>query len=212
MPTTMLHKLYDKMLAWSAHKNAVPILWITSIIDAIFFPIPPLVMLLPMMLARPKKSFSFAFATIAGSIIGGLIAYSIGYFFSAQLEPIITNLLGGEKKFSCLKAIYGYYGFVALLLWGFLPVPYKVITWASGFLYMPLWIFITASILGRSVRYFAIAAAFYFFGAPAKKYIDRHFNQVTYGSAAVILLLAIWYFTHGSGVDGYKSFLPSVCS
>ncbi len=99
----MLRDLYNKVLSWSKHKKAVPILWITSVIDSIFFPIPPLVMLLPMMLAQPKKSFHFAFATTVGSIIGGLIAYALGYFFSAALQPIVTNLLGGDQNFYACK-------------------------------------------------------------------------------------------------------------
>ncbi len=203
----MLRDLYNKVLGWSKHKKAVPILWITSVIDSIFFPIPPLVMLLPMMLAQPKKSFHFAFATTVGSIIGGLIAYCLGYFFSAALQPIVTNLLGGDQKFLCLQTIYNQYGFIAVLIWGFLPVPYKVITWASGFFHLPLWIFITASLLGRTVRYGGIALVFYLLGPAAKKYIDKHFNTVAIIGAGLVIVLGFLYFRGGS-----HSLLPAICS
>ena len=194
-------------MAWSAHKHALPLLWITSVIDSIFFPIPPLAMILPMMLARPKKSFTFAFATTVGSIIGGLIAYGLGYFFAASLQPLITQWLGGDAMLNCIKGIYNQYGFVAVMVWGFLPVPYKVITWASGFFQLPLWIFLLASVLGRSVRYFGIAAVFYYFGAPARKYIDKHFNTVAIVSSLLIIALAAAYFLHGS-----SSVMPKSCS
>lgn len=159
-----------------------------------------------MMLARPKKSFSFAFATTVGSIIGGLMAYTLGYFFADALQPIVTHWLGGAGKFDCIKGIYNQYGFVAVMIWGFLPVPYKVITWASGFFQLPLWIFILASVLGRSVRYFGIGAVFYYFGAPAKKYIDKHFNTVAIIGAVLMIVVAVLYFMHRQ-----SSFMPATC-
>ncbi|MCX8516054.1 MAG: DedA family protein [Alphaproteobacteria bacterium] len=203
----MLRRLYDQVLSWAASRNALTLLWVCSTIDAIFFPIPPLVMLVPMMLAKPKESFHFAFAATAGSIIGGLMAYGLGFLFYDQLAGPVIALLGGDIQFACLKASYEQYGFVAVLIWGFMPVPYKIITWASGFFHMPLFYFLSASILGRSLRYFSIAALFYFFGPRAKQILDKHFNLVTI-IVGLLIILAIIIFANYGG----RSLLPSTCS
>ncbi len=186
--------LYAMVLALSMHPQALLWLWVTSIVDSFIFPIPPLVMLIPMMLAKPKKSFVYSFATTAGSIIGGVIGYYIGYTFFESLVAPVLKFIGGEGKFLCLKNYYEIYGWWAVLIWGFLPVPYKIITLASGFFKMPLSEFIFASILGRSVRYFGIGALFYFFGEKAKHYINKHFTYVTIVLALLLLILA--YLMH----------------
>ena len=183
--------LYNKILNLGAHPNALKWLWIVSIVDSFFFPIPPLVMLIPMMLTKPKNSFNYAFATTAGSLIGGICGYYLGYAFFETVAKPFLHIIGADDKFNCLKVYYELYGWLAVLIWGFLPVPYKIITIASGFLKMPLITFLFASAVGRSIRYFGIGALFYYFGDDAKKFINKHFTIFCVGLALVLIIVAI---------------------
>ena len=149
---------YEKALAWSRHPKAPWLLTGLSFIEAIFFPIPPEVMLAPMSLAQPKRAFRFAALSLAGSMAGMFIGYALGYFALEAAMPLVEKL-GYAEQFETIKTQAAENGFWLLLVAGFTPIPFKVFTIASGAVGMPLLPFFFGALIGRGKRVFLVAAA-----------------------------------------------------
>lgn len=174
----MIRSLYDWTMRAAAHKNAVPSLFGVSFVESSFFPIPPDVMLIPMVLAERAKAWYFAAVATAGSVLGGVFGYLIGYFlFEAVAQPLL-DIYGYGEKFAKFSGQYNDYGAWIVFFFGVTPFPYKVITIASGATGLNLFVFLLASIASRGLRFFAVAALLYFFGPPIRDFIEKRLGLV----------------------------------
>lgn len=152
----MFKSLYIKVLSWAEHRYAQRYLVVLSFAESSFFPIPPDVMLAPMCLAKPSKSFYLALLTTVGSVLGGVFGYLIGMYSFDLVEPLIA-LVHYEEKFEIVKVWFAEWGFWAILIAGFSPIPYKLFTITAGLLNMMFIPFVIASFAGRGARFFLVA-------------------------------------------------------
>jgi membrane protein YqaA with SNARE-associated domain len=171
----MFLKLYDRVIALSAHRRAPALLATLSFTESSFFPVPPDVMLMPMCLARPKKSWSYAALCTLFSVLGGMAGYLIGKLAFAWIEPWLMESHYAGTFTSAVEA-FETWGFWYILLAGFTPIPYKVFTISAGVVGMPWLAFIGGSVVGRGGRFFLVAALIRLGGeklaAHMRKYID----------------------------------------
>lgn len=175
----MMRRLYDWMMRMAASEKAPQALGTVSFIESSFFPIPPDVMLIPMVLARREKAFWYATIATMTSVLGGLFGYAIGYFLFDTVGQPLLDLYGYGEKFQHFAAQYNEYGAWIVFMAGLTPFPFKVITIASGTVAMNVPVFIVASIIGRGLRFFAVAALLYYFGQPIRAFIERYFGILT---------------------------------
>jgi membrane protein YqaA with SNARE-associated domain len=172
----LLKKLYDWVLHWAETPYGAPALFILAFAESSFFPVPPDVLLIALALGIPKRAFRFALVCTAGSVMGGIAGYGIGYFgYEAVGKPIIDFYHGGEVM-AMIELQYARYGFWGVLAAAVTPIPYKVFTISSGFFRFEFPSFITASIVGRGFRFFLVAGLIWKFGPPIKTFMDKYFN------------------------------------
>ena len=150
--------LYERALVWAAHKRAPAILFVLSLCEAVFFPVAPEIMLAPMCLARRDHAFRYAAISLGGSLVGMCIGYSLGYFAIDWLLPWIEHF-GYATHFHEIEKQARDDGFWLLLIAGFVPIPFKIFTLASGAVHMPLLPFFAGATLGRGKRVFLVAGA-----------------------------------------------------
>ncbi len=174
-------RLYDATLRWSRHPNAVRYLGALSFAESSFFPIPPDVMLMPMSLAQPERAMRFATITTLASVAGGMAGYAIGYFGLDLVAPLIQE--GGHWASAYGKASdwFQEWGFWAILIAGFSPIPYKVFTIAAGALSMAFAPFVLASAVGRGARFFLVAALLSWGGASMEQRIRLYVERIGWG-------------------------------
>ena len=182
----MLQRLYDRTMQLAEHPRALRWLGGVSFAESSVFPIPPDVMMIPMILARPSRAWLIAFVALVGSVLGGLLGYAIGAFaFETIGRPVLT-LLGKAGAMAQFNERFNDFGFWAVLIAGVTPFPFKVITIMSGWTGMPLITFLATSLLARSLRFFAVAGLLRIFGAPVRDFIERRLGLVF--TAFVVLL------------------------
>lgn len=175
----MLKRLYHWTLAKAAHEKAPHWLAAVSFIESSFFPIPPDVMLAPMCLAKPHKAFQYALICTIASVLGALLGYAIGFFLFETVGSAILDFYGLGDQFEAFKVNFNEQGWLIVLLAGFTPLPFKVITIAAGATAMSLYILVIASIIARSARFFLVGALLWKFGQPMQDRIDKHFAIAT---------------------------------
>lgn len=168
--------LYNRVLDWSRHRHAPRYLAGLSFAESSFFPIPPDVMLAPMTLANPAKAWNFASLTTVASVLGGVLGYLIGMFAFELIEPLLRDA-GYYPKYLQVRGWFDEWGFWAIFLAGFSPIPYKLFTISAGVISMALLPFILASAIGRGARFFMVAGLMAWGGermeATLHKYVDR---------------------------------------
>lgn len=168
--------LYERAMRWARHRHAPRYLAGLSFAESSFFPVPPDVMLAPMALAAPARAWWFATLTTVASVLGGLFGYLIGLFAFDLIEPVLHET-GYYAKYEVARAWFDQWGFWAVFLAGFSPIPYKVFTISAGVISMALLPFIGASIVGRGARFFLVASLMAWGGermeGVLRKYIDR---------------------------------------
>ena len=176
--------LYDRALRWTAHPHAERYLVGLSFAESSFFPIPPDVMLAPMTLAQPKRGWRFAILTTAASVVGGLAGYAIGWLALDAIEPLLRSL-GYWDSYTRSTEWFVTWGFLAVLVAGFSPIPYKVFTISAGALHMLLPAFVIASLVGRGGRFFLVAGLIIWGGEGMERRLRKHVD--TLGWLVVIL-------------------------
>lgn len=181
----MFTYLYRKVLAWARHRYALGFLAALSFAESSFFPIPPDVMLAPMSLANPKRAYWFALVTTIGSVLGGIFGYLIGHFAFDLIEPWLHQFHYWEK-YLLAKTWFNEWGFWAVFVAGFSPIPYKVFTIAAGTLSMPLLPFVLASFIGRGGRFFLVAALLSFGGERLEKILHVYVNRIGWAAVALV--------------------------
>ncbi len=182
--------LYDRVMRWSKHRHAERYLAALSFAESSFFPVPPDVLLAPMALGRPDKAWRFAAVTTVASVLGGVAGYAIGWFAIEAIEPLLVRFHYVEAYARAVQW-FELYGFWAVLVAGFSPIPYKVFTIAAGALTMFLPGFVLASFLGRGARFFIVAGLIKWGGErmehPLKRHVDT-LGWITVGALVVAVI------------------------
>ena len=174
----MLRDLYNWTLSLARHKRATQALAAVSFTESSFFPIPPDIMLIPMIIAERTKAWFYGAVTTIASVIGGMFGYAIGFFLFETIGKPLLDVYGYTEKFASFAGSYNDYGAWIVFIAGVTPIPYKVVTIASGAVGLNIVTFIIASVVARGLRFFAISALLYFFGAPIKDFIEKHLSLV----------------------------------
>jgi membrane protein YqaA with SNARE-associated domain len=192
----MLRKLYDWVMGLAGSRHAPTALAVVSFTESSFFPIPPDVMLAPMVLARPERAYLYASICTAASVVGGCLGYAIGYF----LEPVglaVLRLMGHPDGQQAFQAWFDQWGLWVILIKGLTPIPYKLVTIASGLAHFSFVTFIWASVLTRGARFFLTATILKYYGPKILEQVERRLGLFAgLGIAAVIALVVILKFSH----------------
>lgn len=187
----LFSSLYNKVLNWARHPKAPRYLGILSFAESSFFPIPPDVILMPMVLAKPEKWLYLALLTTVTSVLGGITGYFIGFFAFETLEPLIVQWGYGEKL-ELAKSLFDEWGVWIIFAAGFSPIPYKIFTITGGALAMALIPFIFASIIGRGARFFIVSALLAWSGPKMEPVIIRYIEWlgwIVVGALVLIILM-----------------------
>ena len=182
----MLRRLYDWTMGLASRPNALLALAAVSFAESSFFPIPPDAMIVPMVLARPDRAWRIALVATVASVLGGALGYAIGYYLFETLGQSLIQLYGYQAKFEAFKQAYNEWGLWIILIKGLTPIPYKLVTIASGAAAFDFPIFMLASIATRGLRFFIVAALLRRFGEPIRDFVERRLTLV-----ATAFLLAV---------------------
>lgn len=187
----MLNSLYRWTMSLADHPRALWVLAAIAFIEASVFPIPPDVLMIPMILARPNRAWLIAGVALVASVSGGLLGYLIGAQFYEQIGSPILETMGKADSMAEFNTRFNDFGFWPVLIAGVTPFPFKVITIMSGWTGLPLGTFIVTSIIARGLRFFIVAALLWKFGAPIRDFIERRLGLMF--TLFVIILLVGFY-------------------
>jgi membrane protein YqaA with SNARE-associated domain len=182
----MIRRLYDWTLSMAEHPRALWVLAAIAFAESSFFPIPPDLLIIPMVLARPDRAWLIAGTALVASVLGGFFGYLIGAFAFETLGQPLLEAMGKGDAMAAFSTRFNDMGFWAVLVAGITPFPYKVITIMSGWTGMPLFTFMATSVLARGLRFFIVAGLLYRFGEPIRDFIERRLGLVM--TLALVLL------------------------
>jgi len=184
----MLRRTYDWTMELAARPHAMFWLFVIAFAESSVFPIPPDVLIIPMVLAAPTRAWRIVAVATTGSVLGGLAGYGIGYFlFEAVGQPIL-DFYGYAAKFDRFQQWYREWGGWIVFAGGFSPVPYKVITIASGSVNLDLLTFTVVSLISRCGRFLIVAALLWKFGPPIRAFIERWLGPLTLAFVVLLVL------------------------
>ena len=175
----MLRRFYDRVLALAASPRAPWWLALVSFAESSFFPIPPDALLVPMVLARPDRAWRLALICTLSSVAGGMLGYFIGYALYDQLAAPLIRFYHYEAAADAFVQRFNEWGLWVILIKGLTPIPYKIVTIASGLAHFNLGVFVAASLVTRGLRFFLVAALLRRFGAPVQAWIEKRLTLVT---------------------------------
>lgn len=184
----MFRAMYDWVLRMAHHRHAYRALAAVSFAESSFFPIPPDAMMVPMILARRDKAYTIAAICTAASVLGGIFGYAIGYFLLESLGQWVISLYHMQDKIAQFQTTYAEYGAAIILLKGLTPIPFKLVTIASGIAHFNFPLFVILATITRGARFFIIAALLKRFGEPVQAFIEKRLNLFAWGF--LILLVA----------------------
>ncbi|ATX81900.1 membrane protein YqaA, SNARE-associated domain [Mariprofundus ferrinatatus] len=187
---SLLRRLYDWTLAWAEHPKAGLALFFIAVIEASVFPIPPDVLLLLMSISRPQDAFRFAAITTAGSTLGAVIGYAIGMFLFVAVAQPVLEFYHAMETFNQVQERFNEWGVWFVVIAGFSPIPFKIITIAAGAFDLAFLPFIIAAILARAARFYMEAAVMRWGGEPLRNLVEKHFQLLT----AVVTIAVIGGF------------------
>lgn len=174
----MIRRLYDWTFSLAQSPHALWALAVVAFIESSFFPIPPDVLMIPMIIARPNRAFVIAGVATVASVLGGMFGYLIGYGFFELIGQPIFDFYGKADKVAEFSANFNEYGAWAVLIAGVTPFPFKVITIMSGVTGLSLPVFIVSSIVARALRFYLVATLLWKFGPPIRDFIERRLGLV----------------------------------
>jgi len=190
--------LYEKALAWAAHPRAEPILAALSFFEAIIFPVMPEVMLAPMTLARPERWFRYATLSLVFSLLGAFCGYALGHYAFNLARPLLTEL-GWMPRLDALVTELSttaqespWTAFWLLVLAGFMPVPLKIFTWASGIVGVPMLAFMASMFVGRGKRVYLLCGLIRLGGPKAEAALHKYIEWVGWAAVALVAALLLW--------------------
>ena len=172
----LLRSLYNWTLKKAEHKYSSWVLSIVSFAESSFFPIPPDVLLIPMIIAKRTKAWTYAFICTLSSVFGGVVGYAIGFFLFNSIGILIVEFYHLTNSFNTFENYYKEYGMLIVLGAGFTPFPFKFITIASGFFSLNIFLFIFTAFIARGFRFYLLAILLFIFGEKIKFLIDKYFN------------------------------------
>jgi membrane protein YqaA with SNARE-associated domain len=183
----MLRRLYDRLVVLSNHPSAIWVLAAVSFAESSFFPIPPDVMLIPMILANRSKAWLFAGVCTIASVLGGFFGYAIGYYLFETAGKWVIDFYGLQAGFNNFQQQFNEWGLWVILIKGLTPIPYKLVTIASGAAHFDLFTFGIASLITRGGRFFLVAGLLYVVGDPIRHFVEKHLTLVTTGFLFIIV-------------------------
>ena len=172
----LLRSLYNWTLKKAEHKYSSWVLSIVSFAESSFFPIPPDVLLIPMIIAKRTKAWTYAFICTLSSVFGGVVGYAIGFFLFNSIGTLILEFYHLTNSFNTFENYYKEYGILIVLGAGFTPFPFKFITIASGVFSLNIFLFIFTAFIARGFRFYLLAILLFIFGEKIKFLIDKYFN------------------------------------
>ena len=187
----MLKNLYKWVLKWADTPYGGWALFIFAFSESSFFPIPPDVLLIALAVGKPKKALTFALICSIGSVLGGILGYLIGWQFMAVVGHKIIAFYGLTEKVATMASLYNQYNAWAVGIAGFTPIPYKVFTITAGAFKINFLIFVLASTVSRSARFFLVGGLIFMFGPRIQVFIDTYFNILAI--AFTVLLIASFF-------------------
>lgn len=187
----MLTSLYRWTMSLADHPRALWVLAAIAFIEASVFPIPPDVLMIPMILAQPRRAWLIAGVALVASVCGGLLGYLIGAQFYDQIGRPILETMGKADAMAQFNTRFNDFGFWPVLIAGVTPFPFKVITIMSGWTGLPLGVFVVTSIIARGLRFFIVAALLWKYGAPIRDFIEKRLGLMF--TLFVVILLGGFY-------------------
>jgi len=181
------------MEKFADHPNGSWVLFGIAFAESSFFPLPPDALLIPLCLANPEKAFWFAGICSVGSVLGGIFGYGIGFWGG---RPLLKRFFNAEKV-ARVQAYYDRYNAWATAIAGLTPIPYKIFTISGGAFGVGFRVFVLASILSRSIRFFAVAGLIYWLGDTARDFIEKYFGVLSI-AFVVVLVLGFWLVGRGA--------------
>lgn len=177
----LIRKLYDWVLHWAETPYGGPAIFLLALIESSFFPVPPDVLLIALCISLPARAWRFALLASIGSVLGGLLGYGIGWGAWPMVNGFFFQFIPGftPEVFSRVQSLFAEYGFWVVFTAGFTPIPYKVITIGSGVFQVNLMVFLFASLVSRSMRFFMVAWLLHRYGPGMREFIDRYFNLLS---------------------------------
>jgi membrane protein YqaA with SNARE-associated domain len=183
----VIDRLYSRTLAMAAHRHAMAAMALISFAESSFLPIPPDFLLVPMILAQPRRAWLIAAVCTITSVVGGYVGYAIGYFLFDAIGLPVLEFYHMMDKYEAFKAAFAEWGAWIIVIKGLTPIPFKLVTIASGAAQFDLLPFTLASLVSRSLRFFLLAALLWRFGEPIRNFIERRLMLVTSLVAAALV-------------------------
>jgi membrane protein YqaA with SNARE-associated domain len=186
----VLRRLYDWVLHWAETPYGTWALFVLAFCESSFFPVPPDVLLIALAIAIPRRSFRYALVCSAGSFLGGCFGYLIGLQLMDSVGDPIIRFYGLAERYEYIRTLYAQYDAWAVGIAGFTPIPYKLFTITAGAFRINFMVFLLASAVSRSARFFLVGALIYIFGPKIQSFIERYFNAL---AIAFVLLLVLGF-------------------
>ncbi len=183
----MIRRLYDWVIRWADRPGGSWALFILALCESSFFPIPPDVLLIALAVGAPTKSFKFALVCSAGSVVGGILGYVIGWQFMDIVGDKIINFYGLTDKVDYIASIFRQWDAWAVAIAGFTPIPYKLFTISAGMFDFNFYVFVISSVVSRTLRFVLVGAMIYYLGAGIRSFIEKYFNLLA--TAFTVLLI-----------------------
>lgn len=187
----IVKRMYLWVLHWAETPYGTPALFALSFAESSFFPIPPDVLQIALSVSKPRRSFYYAAVSMVASVLGAILGWYIGYALWSGIGESVMNHFGWlgftPENFELVESKYAEYGFFAILVAAFSPIPYKVFTIAAGIFSYALPMLVLASILGRSARFFSVAVCIFFFGPSVKDLLEKYFGLATILFAVLLI-------------------------
>jgi membrane protein YqaA with SNARE-associated domain len=183
----VIDRLYSRTIAMAAHRHAMAAMALISFAESSFLPLPPDFLLVPMILARPSRAWLIAAICTITSVVGGYVGYAIGYFLFDAVGVPILEFYHAMDKYQAFKSAFAEWGAWIIVIKGLTPIPFKLVTIASGAAQFDLVTFTLASLVSRSLRFFLLAALLWRFGEPIRDFIERRLMLVTSLAAATLV-------------------------
>ena len=183
-----LRRCYQRIMESADNPKAVWVLGAVSFMESSFFPLPPDILLIPMILADKTRAWRLAFICTITSVVGGFLGYAIGYYLFTSIGNWIIDFYNCSSAYEAVKENFRQWGFLLICLKGLTPIPFKILTIASGALQFNLVEFLVASLIARSLRFYIVAGILWRFGSWAREFIERYLPWVLTASLGVIIL------------------------
>lgn len=183
--------LYNKVMVWAAHPHAERYLVAISIFESIFFPVPTALMVAPMAVAKPERAVRIALIATSMSVLGGIVGYYLGYFAITMIEPLLQDV-GYWEKYMTAQRWFAEWGFWAVVIAGFSPIPFKLFTLTAGALSMAIVPFVLAAIVGRAAHFFLVALLMAWAGPKLEPVVKKYIEWL--GWLSVLLVVVFIYF------------------